>query len=304
MKLPKRKFIQLFFALLANANIGFLWQKALYRGPFKGICFPGLNCYSCPAASFACPLGTLQQALASLRLLGSQAVAALAYVAGSLVLFGLFLGRIVCGWICPFGLLQELLYKIKTQKFACPRVLFAVKYFLLVFFVILLPALLVSKTGYGKVWFCRLICPAGTFEAGLLNLALRPELAALVKSLFYWKVALLLTILTLCVFYFRFFCKVLCPLGLIYGLFNKVGFFKLKWHEKACLDCDICEKVCPMGLKIPEELNSVECIRCLNCLKGCPAKVIELEFSSILTERFDSRKSIGKKRYKIFQKKI
>ncbi|NPA49607.1 MAG: 4Fe-4S binding protein [Thermodesulfobacteria bacterium] len=286
--ISKRKFSQLFFALLANANLFALWKKALYRGGLKGVCFPGLNCYSCPLAPFACPLGSLQQALASLKALKWQALSALSYVVGTILLYSFLLGRVVCGWICPFGLFQELLFRIPSPKRVVPRALRYVKYVLLLFLVLLLPALLVGPTGYGKVWFCRLVCPAGTLEAGLFNLALRPELRSLVKTLFYWKVAFLGLVMGLCVVYFRFFCVVLCPLGLIYGFFNRVGFFKLFWRGEDCLDCGICRKICPLNLKIPEEINGCECIRCLNCLKACPTHVIEINLSLTPAGKFDS----------------
>ncbi len=295
MKFKKRTLSQLIFTILANANIAFLWQKALYRGPFKGLCFPGLNCYSCPAALFACPLGALQQSLLSLRLLKAQALASLSYVLGFLFLYGIFLGRVVCGWICPFGFLQELIFRIKTSKLEIPRKLYLVKYVLLAIFVILLPAIMVTQTGYGKPWFCNLICPAGTLEAGLINLSLRDSLRALVGFLFYWKVMLLLAIMVLCVFYFRFFCAVLCPLGALYGLFNRLSLIKLTWRKEDCLDCHLCEKICPLNLKVPEELNGPECIRCLNCLNICPTRVIQLELSLEMAEKFDEKNLAVKK---------
>ncbi len=287
----KRRLVQLLFALLANAYPGPLGPGGLYRGPLKGICFPGLNCYSCPLAPFACPLGSLQQSLASLRALPLVALKGLIYVLGFFLLCGLLLGRLVCGWLCPFGLLQELLYKIPFFKSSLPRVLFRTKYLVLLLLVILLPLLLVDTLGYGKVWFCRLLCPAGTLEAGVFNLALRPELRALVRGLFFLKLGLLGLILFLCLVYFRFFCAVLCPLGAIYGLFNRLGFLKLLWQDDGCLRCGVCEKVCPMGLSIPQELNSPECIRCLHCLSACPNRVIRLCFGEIDSFRVSAKSS-------------
>ncbi len=294
MRLSKRRLSQLFFALLANANFWALWEKALFRGWPKGLCFPGLNCYSCPLALFACPLGSLQQALAGLRLLGSQALYALVYVVGFLFLCGFWLGRLVCGWVCPFGLIQELFYRIPGPKGQLPKPTRYVKYVLLFLLVLFLPLWLKGPSGYGEVWFCRLVCPAGTLEAGLFNLALRPELRTLVHFFFYWKVLLLGVILVLCVFFFRFFCVVLCPLGAIYGLFNRFGFFRLSWRGKDCLDCGLCRQICPLHLKIPEEINGCECIRCLNCLKVCPPRVIELNFSLTPKGPIDSGQTSAK----------
>lgn len=284
----KRRLVQIFFALLANASPSFLWHSGLYRGWLKGVCFPGLNCYSCPAALFACPLGSLQQVLASLRAIPLTALKAGAYVLGFILLFGFLFGRVICGWICPFGFLQELLYKIPSPKFGLPKAMRYIKLLVLFLLVLLLPWLLVDSLGQGKVWFCRLLCPAGTLEAGVFNLALRPELRSLVGQLFYWKLALLLVLIVLSVLFFRFFCVVLCPLGALYGFFNRRGLVRLSWETSACLQCRACENVCPLGLRLPEELNSMECIRCLQCLKVCPINGIQLIPSGSNSSEIDS----------------
>ena len=71
----------------------------IYKGDLKGMCVPGLNCYSCPGAIGACPLGSLQSALLNSKFKTPY------YILGLLIIFGALLGRVVCGFLCPFGLL-------------------------------------------------------------------------------------------------------------------------------------------------------------------------------------------------------
>ena len=125
--------MQLYFALLFNANLKGFTTGNIYRGKTKALCVPGLNCYSCPGAVGACPLGSLQGAF-------SAGHSTLFYVCGILLLYGVLLGRTVCGWLCPFGLVQELLYKIRTPKIKkspVTRILSYLKYVLLAVFVFL-----------------------------------------------------------------------------------------------------------------------------------------------------------------------
>ncbi len=133
-----RRLVQLYSALLHNAHLKGFIDGEIYQGKAKYACVPGLNCYSCPGAAGACPLGALQNALAST---GHRAGW---YVLGILLLFGVTLGRTVCGWICPFGLIQELLNRIPTFKLRKSRVTRALswlKYAVLAVFVLAIPLL-------------------------------------------------------------------------------------------------------------------------------------------------------------------
>ncbi len=267
--------IQLLMTLLANAYFGFLSTGTIYLGRLKGICFPGLNCYSCPAALWACPLGSLQGFASEIRVYGLSRPGF--YVLGTLLLYGLLLGRFVCGWLCPFGLFQELLWRLPGRKFILPRALAYGKYLTLIFFVFILPALVVDRFGYGQVWFCKYICPAGTIEAGIPHVLWKSEIRQMIGLLFLNKFVIAVIITVGAVFFFRPFCRTLCPLGAIYGLIQRYGLVRLRWQKKDCLSCNLCQQICPLGLKIPEELDSPECIRCLRCLSACPTKTIYLE---------------------------
>ncbi len=267
----KRRLIQVYAALLYNANIKGFVQGRIFTGGTKNLCAPGLNCYSCPGAVSACPLGALQNALSS----SDKTVPF--YMLGIIALFGITLARTICGFLCPVGLGQELLYKIKTPKLKknrVTRVLSYIKYVLLVGLVVILPIMLHSPT------FCKYICPAGTFGGGI-GLLLHPENGDFfdsLASLFTWKFGLLVAIVVLCVFCYRAFCRFLCPLGALYGLFNRIALMGVKLDQSKCTDCGLCLTHCKMDIS---RVGDHECIECGECISVCPTKAISWKGSKI-----------------------
>lgn len=264
VKLPfKRKCIQLAAALIYNANIKGFGDAAIYQGPLKGLCVPGLNCYSCPGAVAACPLGTLQNALSSVRYRFPM------YIFGILILSGLFLGRVICGFLCPFGLLQELVYKLplpKLKKGRITRLFCWLKYVILILFVVFVPLYLGITNGMPVPAFCKYICPAGTLEGGVFLVAGNPDLRALAGGLFTWKIALLLLLVLSMAVLYRSFCRFLCPLGAIYSLFSKVSLAGIRVDEGKCTGCLACVRYCRMDVKKPGDR---ECIQCGECREVC-----------------------------------
>ncbi len=276
---PLRRLVQVIATLVTNGYFLFPQSKNIYQGPLKIVCSPGLNCYSCPASTTYCPIGAIQQLLLGLRFsLETGAYYFGSYVVGSIGLIGAFSGRITCGWLCPFGLIQELLYKLplgKKREVVYP--LRYVKYFMLVLFVFLFPLLLTNEWGMGKPWFCKYVCPAGTLEAGIPMLLLQPELRATLGLLFYNKLLWMLVFIGWSVVTSRPFCKTTCPMGAFYGLFNKISVVKLELVEDRCTECGACAKVCPMGIQFNEVVGSPECIMCMRCMKeACEFGAIQL----------------------------
>ena len=262
-----RSYVQLIAAVLYNCNIKGFADASIYQGNIKGLCVPGLNCYSCPGAIGACPLGSLQTGLLSSRYKVPY------YILGTLLLFGLFLGRFICGWICPFGFIQELIYKIPSKKIRKNKVtglLTYLKYVILIIFVIVIP---LWKLIPG---FCKYICPVGTLEGGIFLTYMDPALRQITGILFTWKVFLMILILVICVFCYRMFCRFLCPLGAIYSFFNPIAFFGIKVDDKKCIHCDSCVKNCRMDVR---HICDRECIHCGDCIKHCPVDAIS--FGSI-----------------------
>lgn len=264
----RRRCIQLVSALLYNANLPGFATGSIYKGAVKGVCVPGLNCYSCPGAVGACPLGALQNALSSLP--NKLPL----YIAGFLLLVGVGLGRVVCGFLCPFGLIQELLHKIPTPKIPknrWTRRLSWLKYGVLAVFVVVLPIWYAFAKGMPVPAFCKYICPAGTLEGGFPLVALRPEYRAVVGGLFGWKTAVCIAVLALCVFLYRAFCRFLCPLGAIYSLFSRLALLAVRVDRTRCNDCGACVRTCQLDVK---RVGDRECIHCGQCAQRCPRNAI------------------------------
>ena len=259
-----RRYVQLISAVLYNCNVKGFASGKIWKGNSKGMCAPGLNCYSCPGAVISCPLGSLQSALVSSKYKFPY------YILGTLLLMGLFLGRFICGFLCPFGLIQELLHKIPTpklEKSKLTRGLTLIKYVLLVIFAVMIPVFI------GAPGFCKYICPAGTLEAGIPLTIMQEKLRPLIGALFSWKVAMLIAIVTICVFAYRGFCRFLCPLGAIYSFFQPVSFFGVQVDEAKCIHCDACIRNCKMDVK---KVCDRECIQCGECIQHCPVDAIDI----------------------------
>lgn len=268
LKPTKRKLIQLYTALLFNANLKGFINGSIYQGNSKVACVPGLNCYSCPGAVGACPLGSLQGSFSADK-------STIFYVGGILLIYCILFGRMICGWLCPFGLIQELLYKIKTPKLKKNRftkVLSYLKYVILVVFVFIVPiAYAFRDTPFPA--FCKYICPAGTLEGGLSLLAneVNESYFSMLGPIFTWKFLLLVSIMVACIFIFRMFCRFICPLGALYGLFNKISIFGIKLDNSKCVNCNLCKNKCKMDIS---HVGDMECISCGECIDVCPTNAI------------------------------
>lgn len=276
-KPSKRRLIQIYAALLYNANLKGFGSGRIYTGGSKNFCVPGLNCYSCPGAVGACPLGALQNALAS------SGTRAPFYVFGIIILLGLLLGRTICGWLCPLGLGQELLYKIKSPKLRknrFTRVLSYFKYVLLLIFVVAIP-LAYSPLQIPVPAFCKYICPQGTLEGGiglLFNIN-NSDYFAMLGPLFTWKFIVLVALCVLSVFIFRVFCRFICPLGAIYGFFSKIALIGVKLDKTKCTDCGLCVTACKMDIR---HVGDHECIHCGACVPVCPTAAISWKGSKVM----------------------
>lgn len=273
-----RRLFQVGSTLLGNSYLKGFLEGSIYQGRLKTLCLPGLNCYSCPGAIGSCPLGALQNSIAD----PFQQISF--YILGFLVIIGALLGRAVCGFLCPFGLFQDLLgrrAKRHAQKPAAIRadqLLRPLKTVILVVFVVVLPFYGLVTTGFGSPTFCKLICPSGTLMAGLPLITLNADLREIIGILFGWKVLLLVAFIGLSLLIYRPFCRYVCPLGAIYGFFNKISLYRVTVDRNRCTDCGACTRICPMAAPIPANPDSPECIRCGACAAVCPEDAITSGF--------------------------
>lgn len=271
----RRTAIQALATLLQNANFKGFFTGTIYQGVTKSVCVPGLNCYSCPGAVGSCPIGSLQNSLSAYRFRFPY------YVMGLLFFFGALMGRLVCGFLCPFGFFQDLLHRIpfpkKLKTFPGDCALRKLKYLILLLMVILLP-IFVKLTPI----FCKYLCPSGTL-AGILLALSDTTLFSVLGSRFAWKASILAIIILLALMIYRPFCKYLCPLGAIYAPFNKISVLQMQLNTDACVHCGKCSAVCGMGVDPSQIPNHTECIRCGQCIHSCPAQA--LKFSTVFHEK-------------------
>lgn len=272
-----RLWVQLAWTALTNGYIAGYAQGRIFTGSTKLACVPGLNCYSCPGALGACPIGSLQATL------GSRHYKFAFYVLGWLLLFGASMGRFICGWLCPFGLVQDLIWRVPVFKrwrkahktLPGEKFLRSLRYFVLGILCILLPLVAVDVVGQGKPWFCAYVCPAGTLGAGIPLVSLNAALRETVGFLFTWKMLILGLVLFACLLLWRPFCRYVCPLGAVYGLFNQTALVRFRVETTRCTACGACKAACPLDITVWKTPNSADCVRCGACKKACPHQAID-----------------------------
>jgi len=267
-----RHVFQSFWFLLTNSFFEGFKTGKIYGGKWKQLCVPGMNCYSCPGAKGSCPIGALQAVIGSPKFKFSY------YIVGFLFFVGALIGRGVCGYLCPFGLVQDLLHKIpfvkKIETFKGDKALRKAKYLILLVFVILLPLFLVDIIGQGAPYFCKLICPVGMMEGGIPLVLMNKSMRGAIGFLYAWKGLILILTILLSIVIYRPFCKYICPLGAIYSLFNSVSLFRYTLDHQKCIHCGRCKAVCEMQCDPVKNCNDLECIRCGKCKNACPVDAI------------------------------
>ena len=242
--LPFRPWIQAGFAAV--------WLTPLHA---FSVCSPVFHCHGCPLAAFACPIGIMA---------GSGALHVFPFVAvGTVVGFGAVLGTVTCAWACPFGFLQDLAAKVRSRPFRLPPWTGYARYGVLAISALAVPYFFGADH---PLFICR-VCPAAGLEVSVPRFF--RTLAA--EGPAVWPDAVKLTILLVflgSIFFFRRpWCRVLCPLGAIYSLFNRFSLVRLRLDKERCAHCGLCRKNCPADLRPDERPNDARCIRCFDCVR-------------------------------------
>jgi len=256
-------------------------------GPeFKWLCNPVLSCHSCVLAWFACPVGVFVH-YAAYGVFPFLAV-------GTVLLLGVLIGRLLCGWVCPFGLLQDLLYKVPSPKFHLPAWTAYIKYAVLLLTVLLLPFLFGEQT---LLSFCR-ICPASAIQVTIPNIIGSGMSTITIMTVV--KLLVLGIVLVGAILSTRSFCKVLCPIGAMLAPLNFIALWKIKVPTQNCLTCKACTQACPQQSNPRERVwhgvaanRALECIVCHECQTICPAEEIQVRRKASAQRKQRQEKSGG-----------
>lgn len=221
-----------------------------------GIVTPALYCYACPLAMFACPIGTLQH-FCALRILPLYAIGSLGFLLTAA-------GRSFCGWICPFGSLHDALGLVRSRW--KKTALVKLKACSAAKFIMLLAVLAVAWYAADTI-YCR-FCPSASLFASIPYFILNPTSG--VPFYFVMHMLTLVVVLVLALVVGRFWCRYLCPMGALNGVFNRFSILKITRSESECTGCGSCVEKCPMGIGDLSAIGkSSDCILCGRCVEAC-----------------------------------
>lgn len=251
-----------------------------------GLIYPYFFCVACPGAVANCPIGGLQHVVLGIGT-GSWLKLGL-YLIGFVALVSVIFGRAFCGWACPIGALQDLISPVSNRlnkRLKMPRLWEAryMKYGLLLFIVI-------AAWLFRTKWFC-LFCPGGMITATFPTLGMSPLTGEkwtsgdylLMKGVYTAVFLISVLIIT------RAWCRFLCPYGAIVAPFNRVSALHLDRNASRCINCNKCNRACPMKIDVVREQRSNECILCGRCVDVCPVSCLDLK----ILNRKITNKGIG-----------
>ena len=226
----------------------------------------------------------------------------------SFFLIAVFLGRTLCGWVCPFGFVQDLLEYVKRKHIELSmrthEGMTRIKYVILAITLLVSGTLAMSlATGVGQGYKAALgafapgpfnaLSPADTLFAILPRMVLDLRYAnfdaliagiLVVRPLLWTRLVIMVLTLVLAVYVPRSWCRYVCPHGAALAFLNRFSFLGLKRDPLKCTKagCRTCVEVCPMKVPILdspwEKFTDPECIYCLKCVEACTTKAIKPKF--------------------------
>jgi ferredoxin len=234
----------------------------------------GLNCQACELAWLGCPTGMLQQYVIDKRFPF--------YIIGIMLLVGVTIGRAACGWICPMGLILDVINKGCKPKYTPPEWMRYIKY-------VYLGGLVVMAFATSLIFFCRYLCFGAVL--GIIPYWLTWQTVS--YTWLFYHLGAFAFYLTFS-FYVggRAWCRYFCPLGALLSLGGVFSMIRLHYNWVWCTHCDICKKVCPMGIdptKTTTLKNRLECIKCGRCAKKCPNKCLSVGPAPLFTPGKDEK---------------
>lgn len=195
------------------------------------------------------PMLPYQFQMLVLRSVGKKLIPVTAGLLLFIVLTFIF-GRIFCGYLCPIGAIQELVYHAPVRKFVIPNKILLIVCHLLFFSVFII---------FAVVFQIGIISYLGLWDFFHLNVTSLP---------FY----VFLTFVILSMSIYRPFCRIFCPYGMLLSLVSVKSTFKLR-REYKCIDCKKCEEACPTSEAGITDLKQ-ECYLCNRCKDACPVGAI------------------------------
>lgn len=215
----------------------------------------------------------------------------------SILFLTLLFGRVFCGWICPFGTLHQFvgwLFNVRSteerQEQNRYRSIQFLKYSILTVLLIL-SALGAMQVGlldpialfyrfmaacFAAIWdlsagkLLSLPSNGGTFAYFTTAVQFAPGVARRIFVGSFWIGLTFFLLVSLNLWYSRFFCRVLCPLGALLGVLSRFSLFRIDRDADRCTACNLCLNRCEGAASPATKLCLSECLSCMNCMDDCP----------------------------------
>jgi polyferredoxin len=197
-------------------------------------------------------------------------------------------GKAFCSWVCPAGLLSEVLgdlgEKIMRRRLKLPRfidyILRSIKYLLLAFFVYAI---------FGAMGESAL----RAFLDSDYNQVADVKMYYFFADISQFSLIVVVALVVLSIPIRNFWCRFLCPYGALLGVIGLLSPARIKRNPKTCIDCAKCAKVCPSFIKVDEvkTVISDECTSCVQCVDACPV-ADTLHFQTLTGKRRLAKKLV------------